>query len=65
MGIYIVSKEELIEKLTDCLDNVEGDFNSENLLEALEFMKYYAPTSDTSKAFEKMWNKKLDKLYDK
>ena len=62
MGTYGVSTKELIERLVDCLDNTEGDFDSESLMDALDFLRFYAPTSDTSKQFEKMWRYKLKKL---
>ena len=64
MGAYMVSSKEIIERLTDCLDNIEGDFSSYELVEALDFMMYYAPTSDNSKHFEKIWHKKLKSLYE-
>lgn len=59
MGTYGVSENELIEKLSDCLDNIEGDFNKLDLFNALEFMKRYAPTSDTTKVAERNWHKEL------
>jgi hypothetical protein len=59
MGTYNYDEKMLIEELTEFLDNIEGDFNGTDLANALEFMKCYAPTLDSSKAFEKMWHKKL------
>lgn len=63
MGTWGVSKKELIERLTDLLDEIEGDFDTKNLIDALEFMKFYAPTSDSDKVFERIWRKKLDAVY--
>ncbi len=59
MGTYGVSVNELIEELTECLDNIEGDFSSKDLMEALDFMRWYAPTSDSSKNLEKIWHREL------
>lgn len=62
MGTWGVSTKELIETLTDCLDNIEGDFSNDGLSKALTFLQGYAPTSDSNKAKEKEWNLKLKKL---
>ena len=55
MGTWGISKIELISILTECLDNAEGDFNNKTLLEALEFMKFYCPTSDSTKKQESLY----------
>lgn len=62
MGIWGVSKQELVEQLTDCLDNIEGDFNINTLVESLEFLKWYCPTLDSPKSSERIWRKKLNDL---
>ena len=59
MGTWGVSKEELINRLIECLDDTEGDFDTQTLLDALEFMKNYCPTSDSKKWEEHKWRKKL------
>ena len=59
MGTYNYSKNMLIEELKDFLDEIEGDFDAVDLVDALEFMKNYSPTSDSSKAFEIRWRKML------
>lgn len=62
MGTWGVSSKELIYRITDLLNDIEGDFSTEGLLYALEFLKTYAPTSNSNKTKEKLWNKKLDAL---
>ncbi len=62
MGTWGVSTNELVEKLTDCLDNVEGDFSKKELNEALKFMGGYCPTSDSTKKEEKVWRKLLSQI---
>jgi len=64
MGSYNYSKEMLIEELTEFLNDIEGDFNSKDLIEVLEFMKDYAPTSDSSQIKLKNWIKKLKETGD-
>jgi hypothetical protein len=59
MGTYNYSEGMLIEELKDFLDELEGDFNKENLKNALEFMKNYAPTTDSSSFYENRWHKLL------
>jgi len=59
MGTWGVSKKELVSRLVECLDNTEGDFDTETLLEALEFLKDYCPTSDSKEFEEKRWRKDL------
>lgn len=63
MGTWGVSTKELIEKLVDCLDNIEGDFSNDGLSKALTFLQQYAPTSDSNNAREDEWNKKLKKMF--
>lgn len=63
MGTWEVSKRELIETLTECLDETEGDFDTSTLLDALEFMKLYCPTSDSLKYSERVWRRKLKFLF--
>lgn len=65
MGTWGVSKQELVQRLTECLDDIEGDFDSLTLSEALVFMNGYCPTSDSSKRAENLWHKKLKELEDK
>ncbi len=60
MGTYNYSEDMLIEELKDFLNEIEGDFNGVDLVNALEFMKNYAPTSDSSFVFEKRWKKMLE-----
>lgn len=59
MGTWGVSKEELIGKLVDCLDDIEGDFDTNTLKEALEFMCWYGFTSDSPAGTQKVWKRKL------
>lgn len=63
MGTYNLDKIELVTELMECLDDIEGDFNTETLLESLEFMKYYGHCSDSLKATERTWNQKCKKLF--
>jgi len=60
MGTYNYSEEMLIEELKDFLDNLEGDFNKKDLKNALNFMKDYAPTSDSSSFYENRWHRLLE-----
>lgn len=62
MGTYNYSKKMLIEELTSFLDLVDGDFTTKDLVDALEFMKSYAPTSDSSNSFNRVWEKKIGDL---
>lgn len=62
MGTWGVSVRELIERLTDCLDNIEGDFSNTDIEKALFFMQGYAPTSDSNKSREKEWEMKLKRF---
>jgi len=55
MGTWGVSSIELVQRLTDFLDELEGDFDKKNLREALKFMEGYCPTSDSTTKEEKVW----------
>ena len=59
MGTYNHSEKMLIELLSDFLDDIEGDFNKEDLKNALEFMKNYAPTIDSSSSYYNRWKRLL------
>jgi len=59
MGTYNYSENMLIEELKEFLDDLEGDFNKEDLQNALEFLKNYAPTSDSSSFYENRWDRLL------
>jgi hypothetical protein len=59
MGTYNYDENMLIEELANFLDDLQGDFNSKDLKKALEFMKIYAPTSDSTKIQEKIFHKKM------
>jgi len=60
MGTYNYSEEMLIEELKEFLDELEGDFNKKDLKNALEFMKDYAPTIDSSSSYENRWHRLLE-----
>ena len=62
MGTWGVSVNELVEKLTDCLDNMEGDFDRKTLREALNFMSGYGPTTDSTGDEDGTWRKLFAKL---
>ena len=62
MGTWGVSKVELASKLTECLDDIEGDFDNKTLLGVLEFMKFYSPTSDSTQKQDKLWQKKMKEI---
>jgi len=59
MGTYNYSEEMLIEELIEFLDGLEGDFDKKDLKNALNFMKDYAPTSDSSSFYENRWHRLL------
>jgi hypothetical protein len=61
MGTYNYSEQMLIEELKEFLDNLEGDFDKKDLKNALEFMKDYAPTIDSSSFYNNRWDKLLKK----
>lgn len=60
MGTYNYDKKMLIKEIKTFLDNLEGDFNKKDLQEGLEFMKNYAPTSDSSSFYENRWQRLLE-----
>ena len=62
MGTWGVSSKEIIERITDLLDNIEGDFSTGDLLYALKFLQSYAPTSNSNEIKEEKWRKKLNLL---
>lgn len=49
MGIYTKSVKEIKDAIIEGLDNIEGDFNREALLKALEACKKYKYVSDNPK----------------
>jgi len=59
MCSYNYSENMLIEELKSFLDDLEGDFNKKDLKNALEFLKDYAPTSDSSSFYENRWQRLL------
>ena len=59
MGTYGYSKKMLIEELTGFLDEIEGDFTKEDLEEALEFIKDYGFTINSTKTDQSLWKRKL------
>ena len=62
MGTYNYSKEMIIKELTYSLDEIEGDFITKDLIDALEFLKEYSPTSDSSQKMSRLWKKKMEDL---
>lgn len=62
MGTYNYDWKMLVEKLKECLDNIQGDFNQDDLIKALNFMFYYQPLLDGNKGLEKFWHKKLKEV---
>ena len=65
MCTWGVSTVELVNKITECLDDIEGDFDKETLEEALNFMRGYCPTSNSTEKEEKFWRSLLSKLGEK
>lgn len=57
MGTYNYDEWMLIEEMKDFLDDLEGDFNKNDLQNALEFLKAYAPTIDSSSFYENRWHR--------
>lgn len=49
MGVYMVPVDELIDAITNTLDDVEGDFSSATLRLALDRCKKYEHTSDVKR----------------
>ena len=64
MGTWGVSTTELIQRLTDFLDEVEGDFDRKTLREALKFMEGYGPTTDSTGDEDGVWRNLFAKLGD-
>jgi hypothetical protein len=57
MGNFSISLNELICFLSESLDNIDGDFTKEQLLESLEKLKDYPYISDyVSIKKTKKWN---------
>jgi len=47
MGVYNVSVQEIIDEITQCLDEIEGDFRRKDLNQALSVIrKEYKYVSD-------------------
>lgn len=61
MGTYNYDELMLIEEIKDFLDDLEGDFNKKDLQNALEFLKNYAPTIDSSSFYENRWHRLLER----
>ena len=59
MGTYNYDKKMLIDELTDFLDDIEGDFNKEDLKEALTFCLDYGFTINSTKKDQADWKRKL------
>ena len=59
MGTYNVGKKEIVEAVAKALDSIEGDFNKQVLIWALEKCKEYPYITDGTKTAEKLWNKYL------
>jgi len=55
----IQNLKQFIKEVKEFLDELEGDFNKKDLQEALEFMKNYAPTLDSSSFYENRWQRLL------
>jgi hypothetical protein len=49
MGSYKIGQEEIIEKLEQALDSLEGDFTDRELIDCLDVMKHYPYVSDIDK----------------
>ena len=59
MGTYMYDKKELIDKMIESIENVEGDFTDKSLQEALEVMKLYPYVCDKTKS-EVKWRKAVN-----
>jgi len=62
MGTYKVLTKEIIRELIDCIDSIEGDFTSSELIDALDFMCYYPHTTDLDSTDELIWKKKCEEV---
>ena len=58
MGIYNNSKKEIVQKISDALDDIEGDFTQETLLNALEQCKKYPYVVDKELS-DRAWRRYL------
>jgi len=65
MGIYVNGVDEVKDAITTALDNIEGDFDSKTLLQALKKCESYPHTSDyrTKKSRKKHKNKCSCEVY--
>ena len=59
MGTYGVAKIDIVRKLAETLDDIEGDFTQETLEKALDLTKAYPYVSDKMGG-EKAWRKLID-----
>jgi hypothetical protein len=59
MGICMISTKEIVEALDTALDNLEGDFDNEQLLTALECLKLYPFVADKNKSVPKYTKAKI------
>lgn len=53
MGTWNSSAEEILEKLEEALNDIEGDFSSKTLKKVLEVLKYYPYVTDKIKGENK------------
>jgi len=58
MGVYMNDKMNIIEKLAEALDDIEGDFTQKSLFEALEILKKYPYVCD-KRIHAKSWRQML------
>ena len=59
MGTYNYNKEMLIEELIGFLDDIEGDFNREDLRQALLFCLDYGFCIDSKQHHQRLWKERL------
>ena len=59
MGIWMNSEKDIIEKIAEALDDIEGDFTQESLFQALKKCKEYPYVCDKI-IKDKAWNKYLN-----
>lgn len=63
MGTYNNSEKEIVEKLAESLDSIEGDFDKETLFGALEKLKQYPYlTNFVSKKQTEAWEKYINSI---
>lgn len=53
MGQYYNSEKEIVQELSEALDNIEGDFDSKTLKKALIKLKKYPYTTDNDDMYSK------------